>query len=231
MGWLEIILLALGASVLAANQLLRDAPNISLRFPSLRPRGWWNYLPFAFVVLAGLVYSARLLLPDEPPPPSLLNERQSSPPTAVAALAPEAAPMQSSSVIEGIPLGRLIGSFEGHTELEAERLIAPFDGAPVQVRGTVSTVDGVPGRRTVWLNEHPVRGVQIGLWLTENQDALAERLQVNDRIRAACELGRLTRTAVSLRRCQFSGDGPSPMPPFRPSPYYPPASRPPPVRH
>lgn len=261
MGWLEIILLSVGATILAANQLLRDAPNITARFPSLTPRGRWNYVPFGLMVLAGAVYLGGRAIPDGtrpgPRPPTLTGpqsqitqpqitqprttstERPLPSPSPVASQASQAAPMRGSTVIEGIPVGRLVGYFENRTELDAERLLAPFVGAPVQVDGTVSSVEGAPGRRTIWLNERPVGNVRVALWLTENQDALAEAVQARERIRAQCELARLGRSAVNLRRCVFLDQremsrpelarprpAPVTMPPSRPLPQ--PRLRPPP---
>lgn len=207
MGWLEIILLSIGATILAANQLLRDAPNITARFPSLTPRGRWNYVPFGLVALAGAVYLGRLAMSDEtrpgPQPQMTLAERPSPPPSPAASDAPKAAQTDGPAVVEGIPVGRLVGYFENQTELDAERLIAPFVGAPVRVAGTVSSIEGVPGRRTIWLNERPVGNVRVALWLTENQDALAETIQARERVSAQCELARLGRSVVNLRRCLF----------------------------
>lgn len=144
MGWLEIILLTLGAISMAANQALKDADAVTARFQWLRPRPWWNYVPFGFVVLAGAVFVARqatpLMVPNVP----------------VVAQADSANP-DSGVTLTGIDLERFLALGTAATTYEAQLLREPFRGAPVTVSGPIldlrqgSLELGRKGSRQYWL--------------------------------------------------------------------------------
>jgi len=186
MGWLEIVLLGIGATILAVNQMLKDARHIRQRIPALRPRGWWSYLPLIFVTLATVVYFGRPLLPEraapDPPPPA----------------------------IRGIPVERIRAAFEGRTDAEVAAMSRPFIERRVIIEGTIGGVYGVETSRIIRLHETIADGAYVQIFLSHNQGAFAGGLGVGDRIRGYCTLYRADRYGFTVHQCLMPGAPPPP---------------------
>lgn len=185
MGWLEITLLALGAVSMAANQAVKDADGLTARFQWLRARAWWNYVPFGFVMLAGLVFVARQAMP-------LMT------PISTSRVAQVASSKSDSGVtLTGVDLERFLALGKARTTLETQLLREPFRGAPVTVAGPIldlregSVELGREGGREYWLSFY------------RPDFPPASRNTKGDRIKAKCSFEGASKDVVYLRECKI----------------------------
>lgn len=185
MGWPEIIFLVVAAAILAGNQALKDAPFLTLRFPSLKPPGWLSYVPLIFVILAGGIYGARQLAGD-------------------GGSATGNAEASANPVVTGFPAERVKGFFQGRTTAEAERMAAPYIGARATIRGRVGNAYSAGDGLNVRL-DFEAWGPHYVLHFNPHQSLRAARLQIGDPINARCVFrGRADQLSITFQDCVIS---------------------------
>jgi hypothetical protein len=203
MGLLEIILVFVAAAIMAVNQGLRDAPQLTRRYPWLRPTGWWNYLPLLFLTSAVMVY----LLPWSTP------EEMSAPPPIASG--PDPARSNVSAPVArherpGIPL-EILTMFYDHSTDTREQLFQSYDGAGVNVSGQIANVFREAGRTTVWLTAEASGRARIRtiLWFRDDQIELLGRLRAGDRVASRCTFkARADEISLTLEDCVLTGGRP-----------------------
>lgn len=133
----------------ALQQMLKDQDRVTSAVPMLKLDGWWNYVPLALIVIGCLSWclkqvfhtAPRIEPPVSPVKPSAATEFVAIP-TPASALAPRPGPDQPVAVTEErvfvgpeITPESLIAEFENRTNLEGNRLVRPYVGKWMKVRG------------------------------------------------------------------------------------------------
>ncbi|MEA3041162.1 MAG: hypothetical protein QOC65_651 [Sphingomonadales bacterium] len=203
MGQLEIILVFVAAAIMAVNQGLGDAPRLTRRYPWLRPRGWWNYLPFLFLASAVVAYLLSWRAPEEAPArPSIASRSDPVPPSVSETVARQERP--------GIPL-EILTMFYDHSTDTREQLFQSYDGAAVSVSGQIANIFREAGRTTVWLTPEASGRARIRtiLWFRDDQIELLGRLRIGDRAASRCTFkARADQISLTLEDCVLSGGRP-----------------------
>jgi len=197
MGAIEITLLAFGAFVMAANQALKDADALTVRFKWLKPKSWWNYVLLACVTAAALVFGVQHIIHWEGP-----RELSGKAPVAIEARASKS--VKSGAKLSGVNLERLRGFVEGRSAYEADLLSKPFVGAPVTVSGPIANFyEDVTGEGRAALGD-PNSGDDLILMSFEKAAFVpVTRLQKGDEVSAHCLFVRVSGNIIEVETCRL----------------------------
>jgi hypothetical protein len=185
MGWTEPVLIGIAAVVLALNQALKDAPELTGRVQFLKPKGWWNYIPLGLVIVAGVVW----LLPGS------IEEN-----AATSVSSPD------------FPLRAVQNAFEGRTNEEGKRIIASYNDRPAKITGVIQDVrigDSVGEKFAIVAIEDGFLSRGVYLTFESAQAEGASLFRVGDKITAGCifDADSTDRIGLNFRDCELL-DGP-----------------------
>jgi tRNA_anti-like len=129
---------------------------------------------------------------------------------------PPSSPVTVSSIaIAPLPLtvmdyGYVKRLFNDHTEAQANRLVEPYLGGRIEVRGEVSDVSdfGSEGQTRVWFFDKP-SGMLIAMYFSKEWKQTAAMLRKGSKIAAIGTVWSVAATYISLKDCEFVNRQPS----------------------
>lgn len=185
--------IAIAMLAMAANQAAKDAESLAAKLKGFPLNGRMTYLPLGLGVLGVLSLAAFYVFATTPISPS--NEM-------------EAVNVEGGGgdelTVQGLPISRILGFFDEHTDFQAKQLIAPYEGSIVTISGQIDNVIGYDtGGGIVTLLKDGDSYSELRLFFEAQHTNALGRLQQGDHFAARCVFdGMVDRIGVSLERCE-----------------------------
>jgi hypothetical protein len=204
MGWAAITLAFLASLIMAFDQAMVRAPNLSKKLGYRPLSGDWRFLPFGLFLLAGIFWAFGWL--TQPSTNDELPSVHSLPNTR----------SEMSATVEGVPLDEIVGYFENHTTDAAYRYVQRYIGRAIVARGAVQDIatHGPPDERIGYLYLETALSDPMLTFRFDNGSEIAN-LQIGERVEVRCKFASISAgVIISFDDCRLTG---GPLPAERPS--------------
>lgn len=199
--WLTLALIFVAALAVAANEAIDKRPALQSIFRGFFPlKGIWAYVPLICIVLGIFMFSTDYWLPSATEDAATQSEVAASNSLETASLEGDQTPL----VVTGLPIERIMGFYDGRTDLQASKLIEPYNGVSVTVSGAVHNVLGSSGSGGIvaFLKDGTFYS-KLRLFFEPEFSSELARLQEGDFFSARCVFdGQVDNIGVTLRECE-----------------------------
>lgn len=196
--WFGYAALGVTALSIAANQAAKDAPVLQrLSRRALPLHGRWTYLPWGLFLLGIGALSLSYVTGGT----NRASTNANTPSVPIVKLD------QSDLTVSGLPIDRVMGFFEGRTDIQAVRLIEAYHGVEVTVSGPVFNVIGYSsGGGNVSFLRNGEYYSKLRLIFEPGFSSELARLEEGDPFSARCLFkGQVDRIGITLEDCEPSG--------------------------